>query len=108
MVYRYVPIVRWKRGERAALKQTSLPNIRDVLPLILLNEDGFKDKPEKVTQEAVSATDIFVDDIYKSWGSRPFYLDASRLTPGSKGTHPLLEIAKRCREVGPHLIPATI
>lgn len=109
MKYRYIPILRWKRGERTALKQTSQPNIREVIPLIVLTADGYKEKLEKHTQPGIPAADLFAEEIHKHWGNRPFYLDASRLPPNPDGTHPLLDIAKCCREgfAPPHLIPAT-
>jgi hypothetical protein len=106
MHYRYIPIIRWKRGEQTGLKSV-YPIAQNVLPLIIVTEETFKDKPETITQEAIPASFTFAEQVHRNWGARPFYLDASRIPPTSKGTHPLIATAKLCRELGAHLIPAT-
>src|ERR1700738_1212561 len=107
MVYRYVPILRWKRGERTGLKSVVVDKAVGVFPLIIVTEETFKDKPETITQEGEPASNIFADEVYKNWGARSFYLDASRVPPSGKGTHPLINTAKRCRELGATLTPGT-
>jgi len=80
---------------------------QDVCPLIAVTEETFADQPETSRSEVVSATFLFADEVFKHWGARPFYLDASEIQPSTTGTHPLLDTAKQCRELGARLTPAT-
>jgi hypothetical protein len=107
MKYRYIPILRWKQGEKRALKLVSKPLAEDVWPLIVVSEDTFADRPETITREAVSASFDFADDVYKHWGDRPFFFDASEIPPSDKGTHPLIDTAAECKKIGAKLTPAT-
>jgi hypothetical protein len=106
MRYRYIPMLRWKRGEKRGIKAVSEPMAKDVCPLITVTEDTFADQPATTRSEAMPASYVFADDVYKHWGARPFYLDASRIF-ASTDVHPLIETAKQCREMGANLIPAT-
>jgi len=104
--YRYTPILRWKRGEKAALKSIQAPVAANVFPLIIVTDETFKDQPEKINQEAVGAAFLFADELHKNWGARSLYLDASGVKP--KGVqHPLIKTADLCREIGAKLTPAT-
>ena len=107
MRYRYIPILRWKRGEKRGIKAVSEAMAQDVCPLIAVTEETFADQPETSRSEVVSATFLFADEVFKHWGARPFYLDASEIQPSTTGTHPLLDTAKQCRELGARLTPAT-
>jgi hypothetical protein len=105
MVYRYVPILRWKRGEKRGLKSLPESIVKDVYPLIAVTDETFSDQPETVRTEAISAPFLFADEVAKHWGARPFYFDASEVE--GNGVHPLLATANLCREAGATLIPAT-
>jgi hypothetical protein len=105
VVYRYTPILRWKRGEKAALKSVAAPLAANISPLIIVTDETFKDQPEKIDQEAVPASFLFADEIHKNWGARAFYLDASGVKP--KGVHSLIKTAELCRDLGANLTPAT-
>lgn len=63
---RYVPVIRWKRGEQVALRELSTEDKSTIRPLIELLPNNFveKKKPKNV-----------VDQITKSWGKNPFLLD---------------------------------
>ena len=106
MVYRYIPILRWKRGEKRGIKSVPAASAKDVCPLIGVTPETFADQPETISREAVPAWRVFADDIYNHWGARPFYLDASGIEPSARGVHPLIATAKACREDHATLIPA--
>jgi Beta protein len=107
MTYRYIPVLRWKRGEKRGIKAVPEPMSKDVCPLIIVTPNTFADRKETARREAMPAPEIFADDVYKHWGARPFYLDASDVEPSARGIHPMMVTAKLCRELGAHLIPAT-
>ncbi len=107
MTYRYIPIVRWKQGEKRAIRLVSQPMARDVWPLIAVTEDTFVDLPETITREPVTASFEFADSVFKHWGNRPFFLDASEIPPSDAGTDPLISAAAECRKLGANLTPAT-
>lgn len=107
MRYRYIPILRWKQGEKRGLRKVSEPMSKDVHPLIMVTEDTFADQSETVRSEMMPASFLFADDLSKHWGARPFYLDASRIPSSSGGVHPLIETAKECRRFGGRITPAT-
>jgi hypothetical protein len=90
MRYRYIPILKWKRGERRAIKAVSAAMARDVCPLINVTEDTFTDQPETARSEVMPASFLFADEVYKHWGARPFFLDASAIQPSATGIHPLI------------------
>ena len=52
------------------------------------------------------ASVVFTDEITKHWGARPFYLNASAIEPSADGIHPLIDVAKQCRQQGARLTPA--
>lgn len=106
MVYRYVPILRWKQGERDALAHTPLSASQDVAPLIVVG-DELKTKKKTKAKAAIAGPDFFSQEIHGAWGSRPFYLDASNIPPSSAGHHTLVAMANSCRAIGALLIPAT-
>jgi len=105
MPYRYIPILRWKGGEQGAIKRVSEAGIRDVIPLVVLTPITYKEQKETITREEIPAAELFAQSLYKHWGSRPFFLDASRVEPTA--THPLIAIARACHSRGANLIPAT-
>lgn len=107
MHYRYVPFLKWKRGEKRGMKAVSAPISKDVAPIVCVTEETFADRPRTERSEGVPAPFLFADEIYKYWGARPFYLDASDIRPSDNGVHPLIETAKQCRELGARLTPAT-
>jgi hypothetical protein len=108
MVYRYIPILRWKLGEKKALKAVSEPMYKKgICPLIVVTEETFADRSETARSEAMTASFIFADELTKHWGARPFYLDASNIRPSGRGPHPLVEAAKECRTQGARMMPAT-
>ncbi len=107
MKYRYIPILKWKRGERRGIKAATPDMAKNVCPLIVVTEETFADQAETTRSEAMSASFLFAHELFKHWGARPFYLDASAIPALPKGIHPLIETAKQCRGLKARLTPAT-
>ncbi len=102
---RYVPILRWKRGERVALQNLSQSAKSRVMPLFLLGSEQFKVKRETKSQAALQAPDAFIQEVQQSWGLAPFFLDISSLSSASGQAHPLIAIAASARAAGVSLVP---
>jgi Beta protein len=107
MIYRYMPLLRWKRGERTGLKHVSPPGATDTVPLFIIGSHQIKGKVATKSKTAQTAADVFARELFDAWGARPFGLDASALAAVPGVPHPLLAIAASCRALGASLIPAT-
>lgn len=106
-MYCYVPILRWKKGERRGLNNLQSDAKTDVVPLFQLQPEQFK-APTGARSASVSPAQHFVAQVLADWGTSPFYLDASALPQGiGTAHHPLIDIAAAARVAGIHLIPAT-
>lgn len=106
MVHRYLPILRWKQGERRGISQLQ-PSARiDVVPIFQLGPDQFR-QPHGNNPHGLSPAQNFANEAQQTWGAAPFYLDATALAAPSAGPHPLEAIATAARVSGLHLIPAT-
>jgi hypothetical protein len=103
MKYRYVPILRWKRGEHEALKHLSQAARTDVVPLFLIEPERYVGKKQKKKVPAVSAPDAFAHVVENCWGTGPFYADASRISDPNA----IVDLANASRKRGLKLIPAT-
>lgn len=106
MIHRYIPILRWKIGERAALACIPPNGSEDIIPLIVLGDD-LNGKEATKTKPAIAGPNFFAQEIFKIWGGRPFYLDASNIPPTSTSHHPLTASAQASQAAGANLIPAT-
>jgi len=107
MQYRYIPFLLWKSGEQKGLKLIKESVAKsDVFPLVTVTDETFADQAETIRSPAVPAAIVFTEELMKYWGARPFYLDASAIQPPTKGVHPFIETAARCREEGARLTPA--
>jgi hypothetical protein len=107
MVHKYVPLLRWKQGEKQALLNLSAAARIDVVPLILLGSDNFKDKKQTKNVASIPAAEHFAHELAEVWGTSPIYLDATAIgdTPGQ--SHRLTDIAAAARAMSSMLIPAT-
>ena len=104
---RYIPVIRWKRGERVALRRLSKSGRNGVLPLAILSPDQYGPQEETASKTGLSAADAFIQEVVLAWGTAPFYLDATNLPVGTSGNHPILRIAVAARKKGAAMIPAT-
>lgn len=104
---RYIPQLRWKRGERNALFNLSPLGKTNVSPLFLLGTDQFKPKKATALKQPVPASVVIAQDVATCWGSTPFYFDASSIADVSGYPHRFEAIATECRNLGLQMIPAT-
>lgn len=104
---RYVPILRWKRGERVALQNVSAAMRQGVVPQFLVPASHYLGKEANASRAAVTPADKLAEELEDVWGVAPFYLDASALPDNPNGHHPLVDIAASARALGLRLIPST-
>jgi hypothetical protein len=106
MVYRYIPILRFKAGERKALEKLSPAARNDVVPVMVLAPDQFVGKKKTKAAAAIPSPAYFVQQMGCAWGLAPYFLDATAL-PASATSHPFGSIAADARAVGQALMPCT-
>jgi len=82
MDIRYVPNLRWKRGEKNALRDLSVAGRENVLPLFLIGSDQFKPKKATTKKAEVPAPLVFAQEIFNCW-----VLRLSILMPHRSQTH---------------------
>lgn len=102
----YVPILRWKRGERIGLQHLNQSAKSRALPIFMLGTEQYQAKAATKSKPAISPAIRFVQEVTQSWGTTSFAVDASSL-PVIGGNHPLNAIAATARIGGLTLIPAT-
>lgn len=106
MVYRYVPVLRFKAGERTALEKLSAGGKVGVTPLMVLAPDQYVGKKATKTAGAIPSPAYFTQQMTYAWGTAPYFLDATALQATPSG-HPLTAIASAARAAGQAMIPAT-
>jgi hypothetical protein len=104
VVHRYLPIVRYKSGERTGITNLSPQGRNDVVPIIVVAPTQYVPKKATNKSPAVPAPALIANEIQAMLGNAPFYLDASSLPDGA-GAHPIRHIAAACRAAGLSLIP---
>lgn len=108
MGVRYLPILKWKQGERTAISQLSSAGRNGVTPHIVLMQAQFggprKQKKTTVstTKIPLSASDYFAKQVEDVWGKTPFYLDAGNLAE-TASSHDLDTIPKKHEWLRPAL-----
>lgn len=110
----YVPVLRWKRGERVALRMLTQTDKALITPLLELTPKAFAPRRTKRNELIVpDANQVLMkaaDDICASWGQAPFFVDLWHLNPVPEtrgGLHPLVLLAERARVWRLPLIPVT-
>jgi hypothetical protein len=112
---RYIPILRWKAGERGALQELTAPGRVKVTPLIIIGAAQYGDtkppreKPLKRQPKSPPppAAEEFANQVTRAWGDDPIFIDASALPSASTTVHHLDNIAAAGRVAALKLIPAT-
>jgi hypothetical protein len=101
---RYVPVLRWKAGERTALGALAEETKSRITPLLEFPQVLFK--PTKSNPTPQSVVPNLVADIAGAWGVRPVFCDLNMLStfPGSS-IHPLGLLGDRCHALGVQMIP---
>jgi hypothetical protein len=106
----YVPVLRWKSGERGALRDLSTGDRHLIMPLIELLPGHLR--PRRGKDGPVTADDlwVFVEQIVDVWGPSPALLDVSRVQGvpyrGSLD-HSAAKMFSALGAAGLHVIPTT-
>lgn len=90
----YVPLLRWKRAERVALRALTPQTSGQITPLLEL-VPSVDNAPSKVSEE-----------IIRSWGFSPFFLDLGNLTEMGRADA-LVRLGEGMRGSGLRAIPVT-
>jgi hypothetical protein len=107
MPTRYVPILRWKQGERRGVAQVPPALKQSITPIFQVVPDQYR-APTAKKHVGISAAQALVNAFTADWGTSPFYVDASELPVSTgSGHHPIIDIAAAARLAGLQLIPAT-
>lgn len=78
----YVPVLRWKRGERWALAKVRDQDRAGILPLIELIPSLFDNSNRKVPRDTAATLLELLKRIRTAWGGRPVLLDMHHLPEG--------------------------
>ena len=105
--YRYVPVLRWKRGEKVGVRNVAPTSRQGIVPLFLLAPTRYVGKAATKSHPAIAPANFFAQEMATIWGTLPFFLDASEIPHSGGGHHPFAAIAARARTQGLSLIPAT-
>jgi hypothetical protein len=105
----YVPVLRWKRGERVALLKMSREALNRLTPLIELVDANYFGSKHAAISNALAAEKI-AGQLAEEWGVRPIFIDAGFL--GSEITrrelrHPLALVGESVYSVGIPVVPVT-
>ena len=71
----YIPILRWKRGERIALRNLLPSDKINMTPLIELVPKDFKPKKQGDIVDTDKVLHDKAEEISINWGPAPFFLD---------------------------------
>lgn len=107
---KYVPILKWKRAEQSALKDMTDARKDVIMPLIEL----VMPKPKKATAETYhdeaialltdKKIDEYVNNIDKSWGNRPLFVDFTWIYPEVAAVTAERTI-NAAQDIGLHVVP---
>lgn len=117
----YVPILKWKRAEQGALEALADEYRDRISPLIEIvmpkPKSLFKDKNKKIRktreelfQELIDAfrtkrISEIPEEIIKSWGTKPAYIDFSLLYTVALKVESIKKITEKANDQGAKLIP---
>lgn len=113
MSTRYVPILRWKQGERIALRHLSVAGRTNVVPHFVIAQAQFglpkrrKKKPaaKSAKKAPPSASEYLSKQLHDIWGNAAFYVDASDL-PGTLSAHTLDDLRTSADALSLQLVPS--
>jgi len=84
----YVPILRWKAGEKRALRALPPKDKARMTPLIEWSRPGDV-APEEDREKPTPEPRALAQDVLKHWGPRPFFWDPRWFCVGNLGGDPL-------------------
>lgn len=103
---KYVPLLRWKRGEQIALSALTNSARENISPLILLANEQFKQRKATAKIEARTAAKAFCDEVSSAWGADEIKLYAGELNPVGEGDpSPLVAIGEEAAKAGLAIVP---
>lgn len=103
----YVPILRWKRGERIALRNLQEDIKAQMTPLVELIPGDFTTGIAAAVDNKLSKT---AEDLFKNWGQPPLFVDLGLLPStvrASDGLNPIEVLFREARIHQLSLIPVT-
>lgn len=103
---RYIPVLRWKRGERVGIKNLTPKQRESVYPLFVLGSSPLAGKTPK-NKPPIAAPDVFVNDLKECWGTNWCHIDASAVPHSGAGPHPIVAISRSAITQGVSFVPAT-
>jgi len=105
----YVPIVRWKAGERIALRELYDDDKAALTPLIEIPDENIQKALNKKISLTEFANQVHVQ-ILECWGRRPAFLDLSNLTARVDSNQRIAftqHFHKQANALGLALVPVT-
>jgi len=75
----YVPILRWKQAEWLALRRLDQDTREHIMPLLEIPPSRFPPMKSKLEVDIRERLIDIVDQIGRSWGQQPFFLDLALL-----------------------------
>jgi len=106
----YVPILRWKRAERVALRFLTEQVKSYMTPLIEVTPRSFSPRASGRVPPVDEVLSHIAEDLLASWGTEPIFIDLWLLNPSlsvRNGLHPFIFLAAEARARGVSLIPVT-
>nr|WP_077397977.1 hypothetical protein [Leptospirillum ferriphilum] len=73
MRYRYVPFLRWKRGERHGVKNLSPQTKQGITPLFILDSENYKERKETKNNPAITPSAHIAKELFSIMGKTSFY-----------------------------------
>jgi len=104
----YVPVLRWKRGERGALRELTDGVKQRTTPLIELPSSLFTLDYEPSNQNTRSMLINVSGDIERAWGKRRAFCDLGLIPPSAEaigGQHPVTLLWEYARRKKLNLVP---
>jgi len=107
----YVPILKWKTGERLALSTLRGPLRGLLTPLFLMPPSGDFDHEKGRCLTPLEHIKLFGSRLYKAWGRVPVFVDAIGIDDETHRqgltVHPLTELLEQARTARALACPAT-
>lgn len=102
----YMPILKWKRGELAALSHLLAQDRTSIIPMLELLDDTLDLEEEPAASGGPTPFDRAATQVKKAWGTTPFFIDPEELDiPAPPSPHPVDNLFAACRQAGLAAIP---
>jgi hypothetical protein len=107
---RYVPCLRWKKGEYQALRFLQDHTKNDITPLIEIAEIGFDFETEEEVRTVDEHLEPFAKRLLEKWGYRWAFVDLKNIDPSERmkdGHHPVQYVFDDLRTKNAFVVPVT-